>query len=150
MRPRPRMPHQDGAMIEVISVQGEDDGSAVLPVIEYLEARDGERPVGVYALLDRRRNTQYVGYSRNMVLAIKVRQRANHPANATFDTDEILVPSADERPPCVKAHSLLDSSTECRPGAFRARPPQPSILLAQCYTETPACQGCAGQTRFGK
>ena len=45
----------------------------MLPVSEYLEARDGERPVGVYALLDKRRNTQYVGYSRNMVLAIKVR-----------------------------------------------------------------------------
>ena len=55
------------------SMQGEDDGSAVLPVSEYLEARDGERPVGVFALLDRRRNTQYVGYSRNMVLAIKAR-----------------------------------------------------------------------------
>ena len=44
----------------------------MLPVAEYLEARDGERPVGVYALLDKRRNTQYVGYSRNMVLSIKV------------------------------------------------------------------------------
>ncbi len=63
------------------SVQGEDDGSAVLPVSEYLEARDGERPVGVYALLDRRRNTQYVGYSRNMVLAIKVRLSGGHTAH---------------------------------------------------------------------
>ena len=56
-----------------ICLQGEDDGSTVLPVGDYLEARDGERPVGVYALLDARHNTQYVGYSRNMVLAIKVR-----------------------------------------------------------------------------
>ena len=44
-----------------------------MPVSAYLEARDGERPIGVYGLLDSRHNLQYVGYSRNMVLSIKVR-----------------------------------------------------------------------------
>lgn len=39
---------------------------------EYLAARDGEKPIGVYALYDLRRDLQYVGYSRNMVLAVKV------------------------------------------------------------------------------
>ena len=32
----------------------------------------GERPLGVYALYDERHNLQYVGYSRNIVLAVKV------------------------------------------------------------------------------
>lgn len=33
----------------------------------------GERPLGVYALYDDKHNLQYVGYSRNIVLAVKVR-----------------------------------------------------------------------------
>jgi Fe-S cluster biogenesis protein NfuA len=50
---------------------GEDDGQTVLPVADYLEARDGEKPVGVYALYDVRRELQYVGFARNIVLAVK-------------------------------------------------------------------------------
>ncbi len=53
-------------------MQGEDDGTTLVPVGPFLEAREGARPVGVYALYDSRRNIQYVGYSRNVVLAIKV------------------------------------------------------------------------------
>lgn len=47
----------------------------------YLGTREGERPVGVYALYDARRNLQYVGYSRNVVLAIKVRKSGQSLAN---------------------------------------------------------------------
>lgn len=54
------------------SMQGEDDGQSLLPVADYLAQRDGEKPIGVYALYDGRRDLQYVGYSRNMVLAVKV------------------------------------------------------------------------------
>lgn len=54
-------------------LQGEDDGQSILPVAEYLTARDGEKPVGVYALYDVRRELQYVGFARNIVLAVKVR-----------------------------------------------------------------------------
>lgn len=32
----------------------------------------GERPLGVYALYDEKHNLQYVGYARNIVLAVKV------------------------------------------------------------------------------
>ena len=39
---------------------------------DYLETRDGERPLGVYALYDLHNTVQYVGYSRNMVIAVKV------------------------------------------------------------------------------
>jgi hypothetical protein len=56
--------------------QGEDDGSSILPVPSYLDSRDGEKPLGVYAVYDERHALQYVGYSRNMVLAIKVRAGA--------------------------------------------------------------------------
>ncbi|KAF8073253.1 NIFU1 [Scenedesmus sp. PABB004] len=51
--------------------KGEDDGSALLRVDDYLASRIGEKPLGVYAVLDAARALQYVGYSRNMVLAIK-------------------------------------------------------------------------------
>ena len=59
------------------SAQGEDDGSALLPVAAWLAAREGGgKPVGVYALSDARRNLQYVGYARNIVLAVRVSRRA--------------------------------------------------------------------------
>lgn len=51
--------------------EGEDDGGSLLPVAGYLSGREGEKPVGVYALYDARRNLQYVGYSRNVVLSVK-------------------------------------------------------------------------------
>ena len=38
----------------------------------FVSARAGEKPVGVYALYDAKRNLQYVGYARNVVLAVKV------------------------------------------------------------------------------
>jgi hypothetical protein len=53
-------------------LQGEDDGTSILPVPAYLAGREGEKPVGVYALYDSRRNLQYVGYGRNVVLAVRV------------------------------------------------------------------------------
>lgn len=56
-----------------IVLQGQDDGTSCLSVEEYLETRDGERPLGVYALYDAHNNVQYVGYSRNMVIAVKVK-----------------------------------------------------------------------------
>lgn len=42
-----------------------------MPVDTYLSSREGEKPLGVYALYDANRNLQYVGYSRNMALSIK-------------------------------------------------------------------------------
>lgn len=63
---------------------GEDDGSSLLPVGPYLESRDGEKPVGVYALFDSRRHLQYVGYSRNIVLAVKSHLAAVGEERAAF------------------------------------------------------------------
>ncbi|CAL8472276.1 g11818 [Coccomyxa elongata] len=51
--------------------EGEDDGTSLVPVEQYLTVRQGEKPLGVYALYDSGRNLQYVGYARNMTLAIK-------------------------------------------------------------------------------
>eukprot|EP00878_Enallax_costatus_P031191 GHUV01034086.1.p1 GENE.GHUV01034086.1~~GHUV01034086.1.p1 ORF type:complete len:253 (+),score=67.09 GHUV01034086.1:148-906(+) len=51
--------------------EGEDDGTSLLPVSSYLSSRDGEKPLGVYAVYDEKHNVQYVGYSRNIVLAVK-------------------------------------------------------------------------------
>ena len=44
----------------------------LVPVAQYLEAREGEKPLGGYALYDASRNLQYVGYGRNIILAVKV------------------------------------------------------------------------------
>lgn len=38
----------------------------------FLTSRRDERPMGVYALHDSQRQLQYVGYSRNVVLAVQV------------------------------------------------------------------------------
>lgn len=110
-------------------LQGEDDGSALLPVGPWLAAREGEKPVrqssggrgdvptclpatlrsclanrwlpqrlvrwhrptlagrpllrqvGVYAVHDSKRNLQYVGYARNIVLAVRVSERWTHGAH---------------------------------------------------------------------
>lgn len=51
--------------------RGEDDGSTILAVASYLDSRDGENPLGVYAVYDVDKNLQYVGFSRNIVLAVK-------------------------------------------------------------------------------
>ena len=59
----------------MLHMQGEDDGTTLVPVAQYLEARDGEKPLGVYALYDSSRNVQYVGYGRNIILAVKASTR---------------------------------------------------------------------------
>eukprot|EP00879_Flechtneria_rotunda_P028247 GHRR01030339.1.p1 GENE.GHRR01030339.1~~GHRR01030339.1.p1 ORF type:complete len:211 (+),score=39.43 GHRR01030339.1:100-732(+) len=51
--------------------QGEDDGSSIVPMSDYLRSRQGEKPLGVYAIYDQHQQLQYVGYSRNIVLAVK-------------------------------------------------------------------------------
>lgn len=51
--------------------QGEDDGSVILPVSDYLDGREGEQPVGVFSVYDSRKNVQYVGYSRNIVVSVR-------------------------------------------------------------------------------
>ncbi len=67
---RAAVPHNTAG--PCLAPQGEDDGGSLLSVADYLAAREGERPVGVYALYDARRNLQYVGYSRNVVLSVRV------------------------------------------------------------------------------
>ncbi|KAI3423194.1 hypothetical protein D9Q98_010716, partial [Chlorella vulgaris] len=61
----------DGGSSSYAVRQGEDDGATLLPAEHYVSSREGEKPVGVYALYDAKRNLQYVGFSRNMVLAVK-------------------------------------------------------------------------------
>lgn len=35
-----------------------------------MESREGERPLGVYAIYDQDKNIQYIGYSRNIALEV--------------------------------------------------------------------------------
>ncbi len=53
-------------------MQGEDDGSTIMETSYFLESRRSARPVGIYALHNFQQQLQYVGYSRNVVLAVQV------------------------------------------------------------------------------
>jgi len=49
----------------------QDDGSVLIPVAQWLAEREGEKPLGVYALYNDRKEMQYVGYARNMVQSVR-------------------------------------------------------------------------------
>lgn len=88
--------------------QGEDDGSTVMRVEHYLASRDGERPLGVYCVFDEQMQPQYLGYSRNMVLAMKVRVGAAAFAAARaggggWGGGESIMPKLRRPPPCAAA-----------------------------------------------
>jgi len=51
--------------------QGEDDGSSIVGLSPYIEARNLQKPLGVYAVYNNEQQPQYIGYSRNVVLALK-------------------------------------------------------------------------------
>jgi len=51
--------------------EGEDDGSALVPLASWVEARELEKPLGVYAVYNSAKDIQYVGYSRNVVTACR-------------------------------------------------------------------------------
>lgn len=53
-------------------LQGEDDGQRLVDLSQYVSARASDRPVGVYAVHDSAGVLGYVGYSRNIVAALKV------------------------------------------------------------------------------
>lgn len=55
-------------------VEGEDDGSSLVPIDQFLETRENtstQPPVGVFALYDEDKVLQYVSYSRNITLSVK-------------------------------------------------------------------------------
>lgn len=51
--------------------EGEDDGQRLVDLSQYVSARASDRPVGVYAVHDSAGVLGYVGYSRNIVAALK-------------------------------------------------------------------------------
>ncbi|KAL6759775.1 NifU-domain-containing protein [Haematococcus lacustris] len=51
--------------------QDQDDGSQLVPVHQWLQDRDSEKPLGVYALYSAEGRLQYIGFSRNTVTAIR-------------------------------------------------------------------------------
>ncbi|GJP30259.1 hypothetical protein CLOM_g126 [Closterium sp. NIES-68] len=50
---------------------GEDDGTLVTPVQDYVAARELQKLAGIYAVYDGAGALQYVGYSRNIVVSLK-------------------------------------------------------------------------------
>ena len=57
----------DGYHVEV----GVDDGSETVLVDEWIEERESETPVGVFAVYDRDRKPQFVSYSTNVVVSVR-------------------------------------------------------------------------------
>lgn len=64
--------------------KGEDEGEVMLPIDEYLTSRDGERPLGVYAVYDQQRSVQYIGFTRNVVLSLKKHRAKLGPEICAF------------------------------------------------------------------
>jgi len=64
--------------------QGEDDGESVLPLPDWLAAREGAAPTGVYAVFDSDRRLQLVSYSRNCVLALRAHLAQAGPTRAAW------------------------------------------------------------------
>ncbi|CAI5485585.1 unnamed protein product [Closterium sp. Naga37s-1] len=50
---------------------GEDDGTLLSPVPDYVAARELQKLAGIYAVYDGAGALQYVGYSRNIVVSLK-------------------------------------------------------------------------------
>jgi hypothetical protein len=62
--------------------EGEDDGGAVLPLGPWLAAREGERPVGVFAVYDERRALQVRLWRVQWVFALGFKLRPSLSADA--------------------------------------------------------------------
>ena len=111
---------------------------------EYLGDREGEKPVGVYALYDARRELQYVGVSRNMVLAIKVLDCVRcsfadtghlHHICISCTCSSMLACIADERPAALRTFEphTTSSSAHSRPCCERTN--SISSRKHQCSTQ---------------
>jgi hypothetical protein len=83
------------------SFQGEDDGTRLLPASSYVQNREGEKPVGVYAIYDAAQAIQYVGFSRNIVLSVKVRDHAQRTQRAIAQH-----PSFVAAPSCIRSRRM--------------------------------------------
>ena len=65
-------------------LQGEAEGSLLFPLQEWLSKREGTKPCGLYAIYNTERKLQFVGYSRNMVLAIRGYAEAIEGSSCAF------------------------------------------------------------------
>ena len=68
-------------------MQGEDDGTSVVPVSSWLASREGAVVPGVYAVYDAAQALQLVSYSRNVVLSLRghvVRAAAHSPSHLSL------------------------------------------------------------------
>ena len=71
-RPLPLSSEVHGASATYQYLKGEDDGTTILDFDAYLSPREATKIAGVYGVYDSARSLQYVGYSRNLILALKV------------------------------------------------------------------------------
>ena len=51
--------------------EGEDDGESIVSAAAWVEARELEKPTGVYAIYNQSKELQFVGYTRNVVTAVR-------------------------------------------------------------------------------
>eukprot|EP01025_Chloroclados_australasicus_P027940 TRINITY_DN2764_c0_g1_i1.p1 TRINITY_DN2764_c0_g1~~TRINITY_DN2764_c0_g1_i1.p1 ORF type:complete len:445 (-),score=49.46 TRINITY_DN2764_c0_g1_i1:234-1568(-) len=62
--------HEQSDMLNQ-KLTGEDTGEFLIPIGEYLNARESIKQLAVYAIYDKGRELQYVGYSRNVVATVR-------------------------------------------------------------------------------
>lgn len=88
--------HDVPAVEQFQPLKGEDDGTALVEVGAYLGAREQYKFPGVYALYNAGKALQYVGYSRNVPLAVKAHltrvggERCTFVKASVFKDDAIL------------------------------------------------------------
>ncbi len=73
---------EHSAQTAVVAV--ENDGTQVMPIETWRRALNNAKVAGVYAVLDADRCTQYIGYSRNILLSIDSHIAANGEEKCAF------------------------------------------------------------------
>lgn len=99
-------------------VEGEDDGGLITPVDAYLEARDGFKPPGVFAIYDSSKTLQYVGFSRNIVLSVKTLKTRLGPDRVAHVRALVVANQAMQTRASLQKHaqSWLDQADGLPPG----------------------------------
>eukprot|EP00249_Psilotum_nudum_P021913 c28297_g1_i2 orf=667-2055(+) len=64
--------------------EGEDDGSTILPLHDYVQRRENMEFTGIYAVYDMYAKLQYIGYSRNIIKSLKCHKDQVEPAKCSF------------------------------------------------------------------
>jgi hypothetical protein len=75
---------EDEHSAETAAIAIENDGTQVMPIETWCSASNNAKVAGVYAVLDADRCTQYIGYSRNILLSFNSHIATNGKEKCAF------------------------------------------------------------------